>query len=70
MSDQNNPRKGKKIVIPGSAPAAAPAAPVEGGAPGTAQQQSILQEIAKVQQQQAGAMPQQGQQFEIGRAHV
>ena len=53
MSDQNNPRKGKKIVIP-SAPKADPAKSTAagGGAPGTAQQQSILQEIAKVQQQQ------------------
>ena len=55
MSDQNNPRKGKKIVIPGSPTAAAqPAQPQTGPgqAPGTQQQQAILQEIAKVQQQQ------------------
>jgi hypothetical protein len=74
MSDQNNPRKGKKIVIPGS-PAAAQAAPVQtapGTAPGTQQQQAILQEIAKVQQQQtlgSGPAP-QGQQFDFSKVHL
>jgi hypothetical protein len=74
MSDQNTPRKGKKIVIPGS-PAAAQAAPVQTGpgtAPGTQQQQAILQEIAKVQQQQTigSAAPQQGQQFDFSKVHL
>ena len=72
MSDQNNPRKGKKIVIP-SAPKADPAKSTAagGGAPGTAQQQSILQEIAKVQQQQTiGTQPQQGQQFDFSKVHL
>jgi len=78
MSNQNNPRKGKKIVIPGS-PAAqqeaaaavgatAPAAPaVEAGPPGTSQQRAVLDEIARVQQtQQTGP----GQQFDFSKVHL
>ena len=79
MTD-NNPRKGKKIVIPGpSAPAAVqPAAPeiqLMNALPGTpesaAQQQNILQEIAKVGQQQmsAGANP-QGAPFDFSKVHL
>jgi hypothetical protein len=73
MSDQNNPRKGKKIVIPGSS-AAAQQAPQTGPgtAPGTQQQQAILQEIAKVQQQQTigNQAPQPGQQFDFSKVHL
>jgi hypothetical protein len=78
MSNQNNPRKGKKIVIPGS-PAAqqeaaaavgatAPVAPaVEAGPPGTSQQRAVLDEIARVQQtQQQGP----GQQFDFSKVHL
>jgi hypothetical protein len=78
MSNQNNPRKGKKIVIPGS-PAAqqeaaaavgasAPVAPaVEAGPPGTSQQRAVLDEIARVQQtQQVGP----GQQFDFSKVHL
>jgi hypothetical protein len=78
MSNQNNPRKGKKIVIPGS-PAAqqeaaaavgasAPVAPVaEAGPPGTSQQRAVLDEIARVQQtQQTGP----GQQFDFSKVHL
>jgi len=79
MSNQNNPRKGKKIVIPGStaaqqeaaaavgaAPATAPA--VEGGPPGTSQQRAVLDEIARVQQTQQQAGP--GQQFDFSKVHL
>jgi len=80
MSNQNNPRKGKKIVIPGSATAqaqaaaavtgAAPAAPADiGGPPGTQAQRDILAEIARVQQtQQTG--PTMGQQFDFSKVHL
>lgn len=78
MSNQNNPRKGKKIVIPGSPAAqqeaaaavgaAAPVAPVaEAGPPGTSQQRAVLDEIARVQQtQQVGP----GQQFDFSKVHL
>jgi hypothetical protein len=78
MSNQNNPRKGKKIVIPGSPAAqqeaaaavgaAAPVAPaVEAGPPGTSQQRAVLDEIARVQQtQQTGP----GQQFDFSQVHL
>ena len=70
MSDQNTPRKGKKNVIPSAPKAEAPAQ--TGGAPGTQQQQSILQEIAKVQQshQQISSAPQQGPQFDFSKVHL
>ena len=74
MSNQNSPRKGKKIVIPGSTAAqqqaaeavgAAPA--VEAGPPGTSQQRAVLDEIARVQQtQQTGP----GQQFDFSKVHL
>jgi hypothetical protein len=79
MSNQNNPRKGKKIVIPGSPAAqqqtaeavgaAAPVAPaVEAGPPGTSQQRAVLDEIARVQQtQQVGSG---GQQFDFSKVHL
>jgi len=78
MSNQNNPRKGKKIVIPGSTAAqqeaaaavgaSAPVAPaVEAGPPGTSQQRAVLDEIARVQQtQQVGP----GQQFDFSKVHL
>jgi hypothetical protein len=75
MSNQNNPRKGKKIVIPGSpaaqqeaAAAVGAAAPaVEAGPPGTSQQRAVLDEIARVQQtQQTGP----GQQFDFSKVHL
>jgi hypothetical protein len=80
MSDQNNPRKGKKIVIPGAAPASAEPtlqAPAGGIHPpanspeSAAQQQSILQEIARVgQSQQISNAPQQNQQFDFTKVHL
>ena len=75
MSNQNNPRKGKKIVIPGSpaaqqeaAAAVGASAPVaEAGPPGTSQQRAVLDEIARVQQtQQTGP----GQQFDFSKVHL
>lgn len=80
MSNSNNPRKGKKIVIPGSSMSQAetaqavgqeplPASP-GGGAPGTQAQQEILREIAKVQQsQQQPGTPGQ-QQFDFSKVHL
>lgn len=74
-SNQTNPRKGKKIVIPGSSasPAAAAEAvgqtPATAGPPGTAQQQDILKEIAKVQQTQQNSNNQQTQ-FDFRNVHL
>jgi hypothetical protein len=80
MSDQNTPRKGKKIVIPGPANAATGAAPAPQspplmetqGTPGSAEQRRILEEIARVQQTQqtAGTAPQQGQPFDFSKIHL
>lgn len=72
MSDQNNPRSGKKIVIPG--PTAAPSAPAATaspmtGAPGAAEQRRVLDEIAKVQQNQQTAA-QQGTPFDFTKCHL
>lgn len=69
MSDQNNPRSGKKIVIPG--PTAAPAAPASPmtGAPGAAEQRRVLDEIAKVQQNQQTNV-QQGTPFDFTKYHL
>jgi hypothetical protein len=78
MSNQNNPRKGKKIIIPGTAAAqsaaaqavgqAAPETGPQAGPPGTAAQQDILKEIAKVQQSQSGAQRQT--QFDFSKVHL
>jgi len=82
MSDQNSPRKGKKIVIPGptnAAPAGAPAVPpppimeTPGQTPGTAEQRRILEEIARVQQTQqaTGQAPQPaGTPFDFSKIHL
>jgi hypothetical protein len=77
MSDQNTPRSGKKIVIPGPsteqpAPAPAPQSP-QFGTPGAAEQRRVLDEIAKVQQQQTGQQPagqQQGTPFDFTKVHL
>ena len=75
MSNQNNPRKGKKIVIPGSSASPSAAAEAVGqapatpaGPPGTAQQQDILKEIAKVQQTQQ--VSNQQTQFDFSKVHL
>jgi hypothetical protein len=79
MSNSNNPRKGKKIVIPGSTVSQAETAQAVGqeplptspggGAPGTQAQQDILREIAKVQQsQQVGTQEQQ--KFDFSKVHL
>jgi hypothetical protein len=78
MSDQNQPRKGKKIVIPGSPAAAAAAAQpadfmnTKAAAPGTDQQMSALAEIARVQQQSMGAQqqPDPSQRFDFTKVHL
>lgn len=77
MSNQNEPRKGKKIVIPGpSTPQ--PASP-QGGTPpgqpvtgpqGAAEQRRVLDEIAKVQNQQTAAQPPQGVPFDFTKCHL
>ena len=76
MSTDNNPRKGKKIVIPGPAqpqPVAQPtmaAAPAYPGTPeSAAQQQAALTEIARLGQQQQGANP-QGVPFDFSKVHL
>jgi hypothetical protein len=76
MSDQNTPRKGKKIVIPGPVTGAQPAfTPGTSGpnqAPMPAQEQRrVLDEIAKVQQNQttAGQIP-QNQQYDFSKVHL
>jgi hypothetical protein len=79
MSDQNQPRKGKKIVIPG--PATGQSQP--GWTPGTsgpnqspvgaAEQRRVLDEIAKVSQNQqtVGSAPQQtGVPFDFTKVHL
>jgi hypothetical protein len=73
MSNQNNPRKGKKIVIPGSASAvqetqnavgaAVPNSPAQSNA-----QQDVLKEIARVQQTQQGNMRQA--QYDFTKVHL
>ena len=76
MSDQNTPHKGKKIVIPGPT-TAQPAAPNGGtppgqpmtGVPGAAEQRRVLDEIAKVQQQQTTTQ-QQGTPFDFSKCHL
>jgi hypothetical protein len=71
MSDQNTPRKGKKIVIPGPV-AGQPAQAATPGIPMPAQEQRrVLDEIAKVQQSQTttGQVP-QGQQFDFSKVHL
>ena len=73
MSTENNPRKGKKIVIPGAATTGTPtmSAAAPNSAEGAAQQATLLQEIAKVQAQQqgAGGAP-QGQPFDFRGIHL
>jgi len=72
MSDQNNPRKGKKIVIPGAeaaAPTPGTSAADPGQIAGQKQQQDLLQEIARVQATQAG-QAQQGTPFDFKGVHV
>lgn len=70
MSNSNNPRKGKKIVIPGPSGSATPAAaPLAGTPESAAQQQSILQEIAKVSQQQQ-VNNGQGTPFDFSKVHL
>ena len=70
MSDQNTPRSGKKIVIPGptTEQPAAPAQQPQFGAPGAAEQRRVLDEIAKVQKQQTPA--QQGTPFDFTKVHL
>lgn len=76
MSNSNNPRKGKKIVIPGSSASQTAAAEAVGqpaptsGAPGTQQQQEILKEIAKVQQSQQQTGSQESQKFDFSKVHL
>jgi hypothetical protein len=70
MSNQNNPRKGKKIVIPGSSATPDAPAPVEGGPPGTQQQRAVLDEIARVQQQQTGGAVAPDQRFDFSKIHL
>jgi hypothetical protein len=73
MTTDNNPRKGKKIVIPGPA-AAAPTpptvgAPLAGTPESAAQQQAALSEIARVAQtQNPGAN--QGTPFDFSKVHL
>jgi len=79
MSDQNQPRKGKKIVIPGPAtgqsqPAFTPGTSGPNQAPlGAAEQRRVLDEIAKVAQNQQtlGTAPQQaGVQYDFSKVHL
>jgi hypothetical protein len=69
MSNPNNPRQNKKIVIPGpDAPSAAAAPAAVPGSPGAAmQQQNALQEIARI-----GAQHQttQGTPFDFSKVHL
>jgi hypothetical protein len=67
--------KGKKIVIPGSSPTAVQPTPGTSAADpgqiaGQRQQQDLLQEIARVQAQQAGNNPQGGTPFDFSKVHV
>jgi hypothetical protein len=79
MSDQNQPRKGKKIVIPGPAtgqsqPGWVPGTSGPNQAPiGAAEQRRVLDEIAKVSQNQQaiGSAPQpNGVQFDFTKCHL
>jgi hypothetical protein len=77
MSDQNTPRKGKKIVIPGPNTAGLPTFTPGTTPPGTApmpaqEQRRVLDEIAKVQQNQTatGLISPQGQQFDFSKVHL
>ena len=72
MSDQNNPRKGKKIVIPGPASEAAPMVQPAADSPQAAQdQRRVLDEIARVQQQQTpNAAAGQGTPFDFTKVHL
>jgi hypothetical protein len=77
MSDQNTPRKGKKIVIPGPNTAGLPTFTPGTTPPGTApmpaqEQRRVLDEIAKVQQNQTatGLISPQGQQFDFTKVHL
>lgn len=77
MSDQNTPRKGKKIVIPGPSnqAQAAPGGGTPPGQPvtgpqGAAEQRRVLDEIAKVQQQQTNTPPTQGTPFDFTKCHL
>ena len=72
MSDQNNPRKGKKIVIPGPTAETAPLIQPAADSPQAAQdQRRVLDEIARVQQQQAPAgAAQQGTPFDFTKVHL
>jgi hypothetical protein len=77
MSDQNNPRKGKKIVIPGPQ-AADPANPQAVFTPGTSgpnqapmgaqDQRRVLDEIAKVQQGQQ--VQSEGEAYDFRKCHL
>jgi hypothetical protein len=67
MSNQNNPRKSKKIVIPGPASAAGAPGAVPGSPGAAVQQQNALQEIARIgAQQQSG----QGTPFDFSKIHL
>ncbi len=72
MSDQNNPRKGKKIVIPGPQQAQQQWTPGTSGpnqAPmGAQDQRRVLDEIAKVQGQQAA--PIEGEPYDFRKCHL
>ena len=82
MSDQNNPRKGKKIVIPGPStatpePTFAAPPPVIGtpqpgsGTPlGAAEQRRVLDEIAKVQQANSQQQTNPGEPFDFRKCHL
>lgn len=79
MSDQNQPRKGKKIVIPGPStgqpqPTFTPGSSGPNQAPvGAAEQRRVLDEIAKVAQTQGtvGTAPgQAGVPFDFSKCHL
>ena len=76
MSDQNQPRKGKKIVIPGPVsgqPQLTPGTSGPNQAPlGAAEQRRVLDEIARVAQNQQpiASAQQQGQQFDFSKVHL
>ncbi len=74
MSDQNTPRSGKKIVIPGPETAQPPSTPMGEpltGAPGAAEQRRVLDEIARVQQAQSNTNAnQQGTPFDFTKVHL
>jgi hypothetical protein len=76
MSTDNNPRKGKKIVIPGPTSPTGSAPLMEtptGGSPGSAEQRRVLDEISRIQQsQQAPGTPgaPQGTPFDFSKVHL